>query len=164
MKTLTLIRHAKATWEKSDWQDFERPLNERGYNDAALLASKLTGYFIEPDVIISSPAVRAFTTAEIFIEKVPFKNSKFIKDIFIYEKGAKYILNLVKNLDSNVNSAMIFGHNPDITSLSTYYSGDFFENVPTCGIICLVFDTDDWQDTAKNNGKIKFFVYPKIYK
>jgi phosphohistidine phosphatase len=163
MKTLLLARHAKSSWDNPDWTDFGRPLNTRGMRDAYHLASIMAKKNIKLDIVISSPAIRAITTAQVICEKMGYKFDGVKQDKGIYEIGNKYVTKLIADTDNSVSTMMIFGHNPDITSLVTFYSGQFFENMPTCGIICLKFNTDNWTDTLKENGEIVFFEYPKLY-
>ena len=161
MKTITIVRHAKSSWDNPDVNDFERPLNARGFADAPIIADRISKLMKLPDLFMSSPALRAKTTAEIFVEKFGVPVSKIVLDKDIYDKGSKYIMEFIKNLDEKIESVIIFGHNPDITSLATYYSGNYFDNIPTCGVICIDFDSNNWQDTFTNNGKIRFYEYPK---
>lgn len=163
MKILILARHAKSSWDNPDWTDFGRPLNSRGTRDAYHLASIMEKKKMKLDLVISSPAIRAITTAQIISEKMGYKFENVEQDKGIYEKGNKYVTKLIAETDNEINTMMIFGHNPDITSLVTFYSGEFLENLPTCGIVCLKFNTDKWADTLNENGKIEFFEYPKLY-
>ena len=66
MKKLYLIRHAKSSWKDITLDDFDRPLNKRGKTDAPFMAQKLKDKNIYPDIIISSPAKRAKSTAKAF--------------------------------------------------------------------------------------------------
>ncbi|MDH3806604.1 MAG: histidine phosphatase family protein, partial [Gammaproteobacteria bacterium] len=65
MKTLTLVRHAKSSWKDSGLSDRERPLNKRGERDAPVMGKRAAAAGLRPSQIISSPAVRAWTTAKI---------------------------------------------------------------------------------------------------
>lgn len=67
------------------------------------------------------------------------------------------------NFDDKYNTIMLFGHNPDMTSLSSYLTGEYFDNVPTCGIICIDFNIDSWNNITNENGKLRFFIFPKLY-
>lgn len=163
MKTIILVRHAKSSWDDPSWTDFNRPLNKRGLKDAPYMSKLFKGKGIKPEIVFSSPANRAYSTAKFFIEELEIKEETVIKDNNIYEKGSRYIINVLKNLDNNKHSVIVFGHNPDITSLSSYFSGEYFENVPTCGIICIDFEIEKWEEIDKINGKLRFFEYPKMF-
>jgi len=149
MKTLFLVRHAKSSWENPRGGDFDRPLNSRGFDDAPIMAAKIKELCKIPDVIISSPALRAITTAQIFSDGFGIPQDKIIKDMSIYDKGHKHIINLVDKYDNKYSSLMFFGHNPDISTLATYFSGEFIDDVPTCCVICIDFDVDSWDAIKK---------------
>src|SRR5687767_2836280 len=64
MKTLLVLRHAKSSWDDQSLDDHERPLNPRGRKDAPIMGALVREHRLTPDVIVSSDAVRARTTAE----------------------------------------------------------------------------------------------------
>jgi phosphohistidine phosphatase len=163
MKTLILVRHAKSSWDNPDIKDFERPLNKRGKKDAPLMAKIFKDKNIVTDLIISSPAVRAFSTAQEFAEELKYPKNEIITDISIYEMGSKAILNILSKLNPKYKVVMLFGHNPDMTYLSSYLSGNNFDNVPTCGVVCIDFEIDSWDKITDNQGTLRFFEYPKKY-
>ena len=70
MRSLTIVRHAKSSWKDRGLSDRERPLNKRGERDAPIMAKRVAETGIRPSQIISSPAVRAWTTAKIFAREL----------------------------------------------------------------------------------------------
>ncbi len=160
MKTLLIIRHAKSSWGNPNFQDFDRPLNNRGERDAPFMAKLISNKSIKPDVIVSSPANRAYATAIEFAKAFGYPEKKINMDKGIYSHGQGHILSILRNLASNINTICIFGHNPDLTYLATYLSGQLFDNVPTCGVVCIDFDVDVWGDIDNQNGTLRFFEYP----
>jgi len=163
MKTIILVRHAKSSWDNPDWSDFERPLNKRGNRDAPFIADVMKSKEILPDYIISSPAIRAKSTAIIFAKVLNYEQENIKFDLGIYEKGVNYIKKIISALDDHVSTAIIFGHNPDMTSLASYFTGEYFDNVPTCGVVCIDFEIDTWAKITNENGKLRFFLFPKLY-
>jgi phosphohistidine phosphatase len=163
MKKLILVRHAKSSWDNPDLTDFERTLNKRGKRDAEFMSKLISSKIEKPDLIISSPAVRAKSTAKYFAEAFNYDFNQINFSDNIYFNGSKYIVEIIKKVDSYIKSLMVVGHNPDITSLSSYFSGQFFDNIPTCGVICLDFAIEDWEAIEKENAQIVFFEYPKKY-
>jgi len=163
MKTLLLTRHAKSNWDNPNWQDIERPLNERGLRDAPYIAEVVSNLIEKPDLILSSPATRAITTARIFATAFDYDTDLIKIDSNIYENGAWYIIKLLTKLDNNLNRVFLFGHNPDMTSLYSYFSGDYMDNIPTCGSFCFDFDFGNWKELENVNGKLRFYEYPKKY-
>lgn len=160
MKTIIFVRHAKSSWESSNDTDFDRPLNKRGLNDAPLMASKISALVPSVDIIYSSPANRAITTAIFFAEALNYDTELIVQKPNIYSNGFKFFNEMVVNIDSNFNTILLFGHNPDITSLATFYSGEYFENIPTCGVVCIDFDCDSWKEVKQTEGKIRFINVP----
>jgi len=164
MKTILFLRHAKSTWDDPDWTDLTRPLNSKGLKDASMIADIIfDNYKLAPDVIYSSPALRALMTANIFAKKINYPENKIVIDEDIYKNGTKHIKNLLQKQNEDIRTVMFFGHNPDITSLASYFSGYRFEHVPTCGAVCVDFDQCLWQDILKFNGVTRFFEYPGKY-
>lgn len=161
MKTLVFIRHAKSSWDNPDFSDFERPLNERGLLNAPFMAEKLTQLITRVDLIISSPATRAITTAKIFADKFNIKHEQIIQDKGIYDNGFKHIVKVIDKLNNSLDCVFIVGHNPDISTLATYFSGEYIQNIPTCGIVCIDFRTHNWNEVASSSGKLRFYDYPK---
>jgi hypothetical protein len=72
MKTLFLVRHAKSSWDNPGVRDINRPLNERGLHDAPKMGKLIRSLGIKPDLLVSSPAKRALTTAQFFCRSIRF--------------------------------------------------------------------------------------------
>lgn len=146
MKTLVLIRHAKSDWGYEFLKDIDRPLNERGYRDAYHLSKWYAQHFPAPSLIISSPAIRAISTALIFARTLAYNETNILIQHGIYDATTDDFLHNIHQLPQNVDIAMFFGHNPTITHLSNLLNDSmFFDNIPTCGIVKLNFDTHDWK-------------------
>jgi len=163
MKELILIRHAKSCWNDYNIRDIERPLNKRGHRDAPFMGELLFKKQIIPDVVFSSPAVRADTTAKIIAEKIKYPTEKIIKKSEIYEASLNSLLNLISSFSNEDNSVMMFGHNPGFSLLSNYFCNSFNNNMPTCSIVQLNFEIKSWQEISTNNGILVSFEYPKKY-
>ena len=80
MKTLFLIRHAKSSWDDTALSDKDRPLHDRGKRDAPKMGKRLARRDVKPDLILSSPAMRALTTAEIIAKKLDYKRKDIVVD------------------------------------------------------------------------------------
>ena len=162
MKRLYLVRHAKSSWDDPDLSDIDRPLNKRGKKDAPIMGERLKNeHKAKPDLIISSPAKRAIRTARVIAKELGYPKEKIeIKDS-LYASGVTAMLNVIHYLDDSLDEVMLFGHNPDLTSLANYLSNQQVDNIPTCGVFCVDFDVQSWQDVKEGNGIFKFFDYPK---
>lgn len=164
MKYLYLIRHAKSSWDNPSQTDFERTLNERGEKDAPQMALLLKSKNIDPDYIISSPAVRAFTTAEIFAEHFEYPDSKIFCDARIYEASTRDLAEVVQQISDEYETAFLFGHNPGISNFANLLSNKPIEDMPTCAIAGLALDVESWSKLERYCGKLIMFEYPRKLK
>jgi phosphohistidine phosphatase len=163
VKTLFIIRHAKSSWDFSNVDDFERPLNERGKRDAPRMGKRLKEKDIQPDQMISSPAKRAFSTAKKIAKVLKFPEDKIKTDRRLYHADEETILTVVREIKDKANIAMVFGHNPGLTEFvnSLLQGNQDIDNVPTCGVVAFQFDTETWRSVDWGKGKMWFFDYPK---
>lgn len=164
MKTIYLLRHAKSSWDNPRLDDFERPLSKRGHHDAPLMGNLLEKLNVLPDLLISSPAIRAAMTARIIAESInyPFDNIQY--DENIYEAGEEQILEIIYGIDDSINKLMLVGHNPSFTYLSHFLAKHSINNIPTCGFFAAGLNISTWTKIKKNCGKMVMFEYPKKYK
>ena len=164
MKTIILVRHAKSSWKDSRLDDFERPLNKRGKQDAPLMGKKLKERKILPDLILSSPAKRARKTAALIAEEIGYPRGKIQYNDKMYHSGSRYLFDLVKKLDDKHESVMLIGHNPDFMDFvgMLLKQGPIY-NIPTTGVYCLRFPVNNWNKVQKGKGESVFFDYPKLY-
>ena len=164
MKTLVLIRHAKSDWSHSGLNDFDRPLNQRGMNDAPLMAKVIEEKGLKPDFILTSPAKRALTTANFFAKHFELTDGNFAENIKLYNGTHRDYINLINELDDKYNTVFVFGHNPDITIVASELLPKFAEHVPTAGCIGIDFNIDSWIDIESGKAKLRFFEIPKNHK
>ncbi len=161
MKTLYLVRHAKSSWKFPELDDFERPLNKRGKRDAPAMGRLLKDKDIMPDIIISSPAVRASMTTKIISDILSYPLSRVKYSDEIYEADTTSLLRVVSRVDDKFNSTMLIGHNPGMTYFANMLASARIDNIPTCGIFCTELDISSWQEISGNCGTFKFFKSPK---
>ena len=161
MKKIYFVRHAKSDWGFSELTDFERPLNNRGRRDAPFMAELLNDKGVKPDLIISSPALRAYFTARIFARTFDLPPEKLLCSENLYESSAGAYLQLINELNDKFNVVMIFGHNPALTSIVNLLGSKSIDNVPTTGIVGIEFPLDAWDKIEMNSGKTVLFDYPK---
>lgn len=159
MKKLYIIRHAKSSWKDETLNDFERPLSKRGKSNAPMMGARLKKKGVMPDIIISSPAKRAKSTAEIIAKEIGYKK-KVLFDENIYESSVEELRKILTALDDKNSTAFLFGHNPELNMLVDYYV-KFYENIPTCGVVEIAFACDKWTDIEPKNAKLLSFDYPK---
>jgi len=160
-KTLYLVRHAKSSWSDSSLTDKERPLNKRGKRTAPDMGRRLAQEDHQPDLVISSPARRAFSTAKIIARALSYEISEIIIDESLYFSGEGSMVKMLGGLDDRYQSAMIVGHNPAMTSLLNSLCDAGIYNMPTCAIAIVTFDTAFWSELSDVNGRLIGYDFPK---
>lgn len=158
MKKLFLIRHAKSDWNNAVLQDIERPLNERGYNAAHFMSERLRE---TPDLIITSPAIRAASTALIFARHLNYNANNIIIKQELYDTNVKEYLSVIKKMDNACHSLMLFGHNPIISDFADSLIDELPMEMPTCAIAGIEFKINAWSDLKPKSGELFLFNYPK---
>lgn len=163
MKTLYIVRHAKSSWAESDLSDFERPLNDRGKRDAPRMGKRLKEKDFHPDLILSSPAKRAFSTAKRICKAIDYKKDLIKTDKRLYHADEELIMTVLHEIKQKYQVVMLVGHNPGLTDFVNALSMDHIDidNIPTCGIVAFSFQTDNWRDIGWGSGEFLFFDFPK---
>ncbi len=158
-RRLTLIRHAKAWPQDGSYEDFERPLAERGLLDAGKLADALAKAGFKTELILSSAAKRALQTAEIFASALGLE--ELASDVGLYDAGTLDLLDAVKALPDSLSSAILVGHNPSIGELAARLQPSLDPDVPTCAVICLDFAAETWAELDGTAAETVFVLTPK---
>ena len=163
MKYLFLTRHAKSSWGNPGLADIDRPLNKRGKKAAPFMGKLIMDKGEKPELLISSPAYRAFLTAKAFGEAMGLVENDIIIDRTIYGAGAQQLLELVQNQDDLYKSIMLFGHNPTFTSFVNFLTSSNIMNVVTCGVVRIDFECSSWTEIDFGSGRLAYYEYPKKY-
>ncbi len=161
MKNLILIRHAKSSWDNPS-QDIDRPLEQRGIDDAHLVAIDSIKYLPQNFVIYSSVAKRARETAMIFAKTIlySFESIVFIDELYTFDENK--LEKSIKSISNDFENVILFGHNEAITNFVNKFGDIFIDNVPTSGLVWLQFETDHWEKIGK--GKTKKTIFPRNLK
>jgi len=157
MKKLYIIRHAKSDWQNEDLEDFDRPLNDKGFKDAKRLALYLKNQNISIDIILSSPALRALSTAKILAETLEFSKN-ITQNQYIYEPFVSAIQETLTYIHDEHQVAILVGHNPGVSSLAYMLCGSK-EEMKTASLVEINFDCNSWLDINKSNAS--FISYTK---
>lgn len=164
MKRIVIVRHAKAVPYGYD-DDFNRKLRSQGKEDARILSMALKEDRITPDLIISSPARRAFQTATIFAETLRYPVSRIRAEDELYEGlTTQDFLEMIRNLPENLQTVFVFGHNPTVYYLINNLVKLFNSDMPTCSTVGIDFQADSWKDVSARGGKLAFQLMPRLYK
>jgi len=142
-------------------EDIDRPLNKRGKRDAPEMGRRLSEYGVKPTIVVSSPARRALRTAEKVSAELGLEKRDIRIDEHVYSWDSDAVLKVINELDDKYKSAMVVFHNPAIIDLVNELTSGDINNVPTCGVAIIGFDTDKWSGVKKGKGKLLKFDYPK---
>lgn len=154
MKELFLVRHAKSSWKDASLEDIQRPLSDRGKRDAPLMSGLLLKLNLVPDLIYTSPALRAFSTAKIFAAEFNMPKKKIIIDENIYHANAPDLLQLISELPDTADRIFMIGHNPELTELCNIMSAQSTEDLRTCSILGMKFDIERWNEISGKKGTV----------
>ncbi|MGN6166258.1 MAG: SixA phosphatase family protein [Flavisolibacter sp.] len=161
MKTLILVRHAKSSWDAPGRSDMDRPLNERGKQDAPEMAKRLKARKLDVDLFVSSTAKRARKTAKYFAEAFDVQKDdiKLAEDLYLATPHA--FQKTIAELNDKHDVVAVFSHNPGITEFSNSLTNVRIDDMPTCSMFALTIDTNSWNDFEGAEKKFLFFDYPK---
>jgi phosphohistidine phosphatase len=148
MKILFLVRHAKSSRDDPTLPDKERPLNDRGRRDAPKMGERLAKRDVKPDLILSSPAVRALATAEIIAKKLEYAIKDIVVEERLYSAVPDDLLDVIHELGEKPKCVMLFGHNPEFAELAHRLSSEISE-MPTCAVAEFRFDIKSWSSVSK---------------
>lgn len=159
MKTLFILRHAKSSWDFSELSDFKRPLNDRGEKAAPFMGELMKKKNYLPDLIVASPAERAKQTA-MSVKESAESDAKIRFDERIYEASPQSLIYLISEIDDEIDSLMIVGHNPGFENLVKILSGEN-KRMPTAALAVIELDIENWNEIKANCGELKEFLIPK---
>jgi phosphohistidine phosphatase len=162
MKNLIFIRHAKAEEGNSSISDFERSLTTKGKVTSLLMAGRLKEKNSFTGIIITSPAFRALETAIIFSKVLGMESNKIIMSDYIYYKmNYHYLREILSGINDEVNSVMLFGHNPSFSEITSGLCMGECDIMPKCSIAGISFSVDKWSEIKQKNGKLEYFLKPE---
>lgn len=161
MRFLTLVRHAKSSWDYQELSDFERPLNPRGRRDAPVMAARARKLLGRPDQLVSSPASRALSTAQIFAQTLEIGEVEISIQPRLYEADVGTLFTLLRGLDDARGHVMLFGHNPGLSHLALELARCSFDLLPTCAIAHFRLAAPSWSTVTADCGKLLLYTYPK---
>ena len=144
-KILYLVRHAKSSWKDPSLADRDRPLNKRGKRNSPDMGQRMAAQGHKPDLILSSPAKRARTTARNIARELGIEEAEIVIDDNLYFTGARGMIGELERVDDQHRKVMLVGHNPAMTDLMNRLCDAQVYNMPTCAIAIIGFDMESWQ-------------------
>ncbi|MEL7587392.1 MAG: histidine phosphatase family protein [Prolixibacteraceae bacterium] len=164
MKRIVIVRHAKAVPYGYD-DDFNRKLRSQGKEDAKIISLALKEDRVIPDLILSSPAKRAYKTATIFAETLRYPVSRILVEDDLYEGvTTQDFLEIIRNLPETAQTVFVFGHNPTVYYLVNNLVKLFNKDMPTCSTVGIDFQAATWKEVSAREGKLAFQLVPRLYK
>jgi len=169
MLTLTLLRHAKSSWDDQVLDDFDRPLAKRGEKAAPLMGAALAQMRLRPDLVICSGAVRTRQTLALVLEQLGGRTPQVAFDDGIYLAPPDKILARVRAISSGPHHVMVVGHNPGMEELAQELAGTgpadaralMAAKFPTAGLAVFTFDAESWREIAPGRGRLEHFLTPR---
>ncbi|MCF7824835.1 MAG: histidine phosphatase family protein [Candidatus Marinimicrobia bacterium] len=162
MKKLFIIRHSKASETSPDNSDLNRCLEPYGVDKATRIAEYLASHIETVDLMLTSPACRAFETAQIFARKLKYPEKKIRGQEALYHFGGiENALDIISEVDDNTQVLMLFGHNPTFNVLAWHLCDEFRDAMPTSAVVGLEFNINEWNKIRKAKGKLITYVTKK---
>jgi phosphohistidine phosphatase len=166
MKTLTLLRHAKSTWDDPVARDFDRPLNRRGRKAARRIGEEMRRLHLEFDLVLASPAMRVRET----LEEVEAGYGRALDPAFdprVYLAAPETLLDIVRATGDAAARLLLVGHNPGLESLAMALDGgtglrdEVAVKYPTGTLAEIELDAQRWSQIASGTGRLVRFIRPR---
>lgn len=164
VRTLYLIRHGEAEEAMSGQKDFDRRLTQLGQRNASRMGRLLHDYDFNPDLFLSSTALRARDTAEMIAEQIKFSTHKIDFSDDFYNSSVRSLFSFISGLDVEYKTVGIVGHNPVLIYLGEYLTKKAIGTLVPCGILQIGFDLDSWSEVSEGNGTLMNYYVPAAFK
>lgn len=154
MKTLILVRHAKAADRHKHLSDLERALTPAGQKDARRAARALKSKGVIPSLFVSSPANRALETAHVFAAEFDYPIHKIsLKQAAYDAMDAETLFNVIRETEDHHDTVLLFGHNPSLEEFASSLLLGFESDLPKAGVVEIVIDKESWRDILPGDGR-----------
>lgn len=160
MKELLLVRHAKSSWQQ-DLPDRERPLARRGERAAPEMGRRLAVAGTVPDLVLTSDAVRARSTAAALARAAGLDTAALATETRLYDADAQAITDLARGLDDALDRVAFVGHNPALHEAVECLCDLRPEKLPTAAVVRIRWPIERWRDLSESAGTCVDFDYPK---
>jgi len=159
VKTIFLLRHGKSAWDQPALGDIKRELLPKGIQRTERITQYLREINIKIDKVISSPAKRAFGTAEIIQQSLNLPD--IIVETRLYPCSEEEIFNILIEQDDSIDNVLIVGHNPGLTYFAREYMDQNIDHIPTSGLLSCRYYSNSWSEFSLAERKLNFVVSPK---
>jgi len=169
MLTLSLLRHAKSSWEDGSLEDFDRPLAKRGEGAAPRMGAFMSEHGLAPQLILCSPAVRARQTLDLVLPRLAATPAVVYEDR-LYLAASSVLLARLRKVDGNISHVMIVGHDPGMHGLAVALAGGgetsmlqaLAAKFPTAALAVIRFKARSWAKVGHGTGRLELFATPKM--
>lgn len=169
MLSLALLRHAKSSWEASDLEDFDRPLNARGRAAAPIMGEALRSLPFAPQIILCSPAKRTRETLQLIEPSFRHPHEHVLFEDQLYLTNAETLLERLRHVPATAKTVLMIGHNPGLHELALMLTGRgdaksisrLEDKFPTAALAILTFPETAWRDVAPSSGRLEAFITPR---
>lgn len=163
MKTVYIVRHAKSSREDAYIPDHLRKLIPEGEECTIKIAKYLRIKFVNPELIITSSAIRAQETAKLMAKELHFPLDQININDALYKTDKEDIMETLKALPDEVESVMIVGHNPALTNLVNSFLApeEQVSKLPTSAVAAFRFKANSWEEIESVKHHLGFLITPK---
>lgn len=168
MLTLSLLRHAKSSWEQPGADDYDRPLAERGLKAAPVMGAYIASHGLRPDLILCSAAVRTRATLDLVMPFFDPAPPALAYEDALYLATASQLLARLRNISTRWSKVMMIGHNPGFHDFAMALTANttspqaiaLAQKYPTATLAVLTFNTKSWSKIAPGTGELTHFITP----
>lgn len=157
---LILIRHAKSRQAEPGSKDIDRELTDSGYQQASRIGRYLYLKELIPDKLLTSHARRALATASLVADQLKMEPSQIEENEELYEASVRTLLKQIHDLDDDLKSVIIIGHNPAITHLCEHLSKEEIGSLPSGSMVHLSLNNLSWQEVDKGTASVEEIKFP----
>jgi phosphohistidine phosphatase len=169
MRRLTILRHAKSSWDDPKLADFDRPLNQRGWKASRRMGRELKRRKMHFDLCVASTAARVRETLDGLVEGYGEPGFEIRFEAKIYDATVATLLELVHELPDSARAPLLVGHNPGLENLILRLSGDdsnglrsrIAEGYPTAALAVIELHAGRWKEVDSGSGEIVELILPR---
>jgi phosphohistidine phosphatase len=170
MRTVSLFRHAKSSWDNPGADDFERPLAKRGEKAAPRMGAFMAETSIVPELILCSPARRTRETLELVLPHLEPAPIVLVEEP-LYLASAATLLARLRQVEAGIAHVMVIAHDPGLHQLALELSGRgeaetlhaLASKFPTAALAVIDFEkARDWSRIRPGAGHLRLFMAPKM--
>jgi phosphohistidine phosphatase len=161
VKQLLIVRHAEAREPQTEQKDFDRDLTPRGYQDAVRVGNFLKQQSWQPELIICSSAVRAKATAQMIAEQLRYSQQRILTSQDLYDGSLRTFLSIVNEQNENIERIMTVGHNPTVSYLLEYLTGDEVGSLVPAGLALVQLTVEQWEAVSQRTGSLLWYKLPE---